>query len=409
MNLPPEFYTGPPVDAADLRYREEFLADLWEALESQHVLLTAPRRTGKTSVMDYLRENPKNAFTVIYENVQDLAHPADFFASLLARFYDEEPKVLRDLFQRSKGVVKATLEKVEKFEISEFKVLLKKSDANWSDSWKQHGGHFLEQVRKSSRRILLIVDELPDMILNMQKEHPELVQPFMSWFRTQRQSPKPKQDQVRWLIGGSVNLSSTLDALGHVDLINDFLDIPLPVLTDDQVKHFVETMLKSRDVEIASTVPAHVSRMLGRPIPLFMQMITQDLYRTYKKKPRKLTKNDVESAFSELVMSNGARDKLQHYYSRIGQYYLGTKAAAAHALLSQLSLSASGIGKKQLLQEYERLGADQQLPLLPHERKQAFNQLLRDLENDFYVTEIETDRYDFSSGLLKTWWKKYYA
>lgn len=409
MNLPPDFYTGPPVDATDLRYREEFLVDLWAELQNQHVLLTAPRRTGKTSVMDYLRENPEHGFTVIYENVQDLAHPADFFASLLARFFDEEPKLLRDLFKRAKGVVTDALEKVEKLEISEFKVLLKNSDDNWSTNWKQHGSHFLEQVRKSPSRILLIVDELPDMILNMRKEHPDQVQPFLSWFRTQRQSPKPKQDQVRWLVGGSVNLSSTLDIMGHVDLINDFMDLPLPPLTNKQVEDFVETMLTSRGVEIASTVPAHVSRMLGRPIPLFMQMVTQDLYRTYKKNPHKLTKKDVEAAFSDLVISNGARDKLQHYYSRIGQYYLGNKSTAAHALLSQLSLSASGIAKKQLLQDYERQLSDQQLDLLPHERKQRFNQLLRDLENDFYVTEIDTDRYDFSSGLLKTWWKKYYA
>jgi hypothetical protein len=40
--------------------------------------------------------------------------------------------------------------------------------------------------------------------------------------------------------------------------------------------------------------------------------------------------------------------------------------------------------------------------------------LLRDLENDFYISELSSDtpddsRYDFASGLLKSWWKKYYA
>jgi hypothetical protein len=36
-------------------------------------------------------------------------------------------------------------------------------------------------------------------------------------------------------------------------------------------------------------------------------------------------------------------------------------------------------------------------------------QLLRDLENDFYVAEVRPGTFDFASGLLKQWWKKYYA
>ena len=75
----PEFYTGAPVDSSDLMFRDVFLAELWEALQTRHVLLTAPRRTGKTSVMDHLRDVPQHGFTVIYQNVQDLTHPADFF------------------------------------------------------------------------------------------------------------------------------------------------------------------------------------------------------------------------------------------------------------------------------------------------------------------------------------------
>ena len=48
-------------------------------------------------------------------------------------------------------------------------------------------------------------------------------------------------------------------------------------------------------------------------------------------------------------------------------------------------------------------------PLLPHEANQVFNQLLRDLANDFYIEEIGEDHFDFASGVLKSWWKKYYA
>ena len=78
----PEFYTGAPVDPVDLRFRGTFLAELGQTLRTGHVVLTAPRRTGKTSVMDYLRDHPENGYSVVSINVQDLAHPADFFQVL---------------------------------------------------------------------------------------------------------------------------------------------------------------------------------------------------------------------------------------------------------------------------------------------------------------------------------------
>ena len=79
MESIPEFYTGAPVDPVDLRFREAFLVELWQTLGTGHVVLTAPRRTGKTSVMDYLRDHPEQGFSVVAINVQDLTHPADFF------------------------------------------------------------------------------------------------------------------------------------------------------------------------------------------------------------------------------------------------------------------------------------------------------------------------------------------
>ena len=65
MGTTPEFYTGGPVEPGDLRFRGEFVADLWQTLRTGHVVLTAPRRTGKTSVMDYLRDRPENGFQVV--------------------------------------------------------------------------------------------------------------------------------------------------------------------------------------------------------------------------------------------------------------------------------------------------------------------------------------------------------
>ena len=405
----PEFYTGAPVDPVDLRFREKFLAELWETLRTKHLLLTAARRTGKTSVMDHLRDHPRNGFSVVSINVQDLTHPADFFQVLLDAFHDAHPGFVRDHLAAGWGLVSDAIGKVGEIGIGGFKIALRKSDPDWSKNWRQHGDTLLTQARKAGGPILFIVDELPDMLLNLSRKDQAVLREFLAWFRTQRLNPAPAKDSIRWLVGGSVNLAGTLDTLGQVDLINDLEDISLPLLTDGDIEVFVNKMLSGREVPYEEDVPQRLIVRLGRPIPLFMQMATQDLYRLWKKEQRKIVAADVDTIFDALIVSSGARTRLQHYYSRIRQYYTDPKRSIAYALLGQISICKSGLSRATLMQETERLLADLGIELPEHERKQLFNQMLLDLENDFYIIEVKEGIYDFASGVLKSWWRKYYA
>jgi len=411
----PEFYTGEPVEAADLWFRDAFIDIVWDKLRRQHVLISAPRRTGKTSVMNHLVEEPRDDFCVIYQNVQDLSHPADLFQTILDNFYEVNEELIHRLarggWKLISDATKAVRDSVDvSVSAGGFKMALRRTDPEWKANWKQHGEDLLSALRKNGKPILLIVDELPDLILNMRDSGDSPVKEFLSWFRTQRQHPKPSDDVVRWLIGGSVNLASTLDELGQVDSINDLAVETLPVLTDDQVMEFVRRMLDSREVPFKKTVPKQVVNRLGRPIPLFLQLATQDLYRSWRAKPRDLTTKDVNTVFDGLVSSQAAQDKLQHYHSRIRLHYQEPKQSAAYAILGQLSQSSDkGIRRPTLQVEFERHLDAVGVAMNEPERRTQFNQLMRDLENDFYVVEVTEDYFDFASGLMKAWWKKYYA
>ena len=409
MESIPEFYTGAPVDPVDLRFREAFMAELWQTLGTGHVVLTAPRRTGKTSVMDYLRDHPEQGFSVVAINVQDLTHPADFFQVLLDEFHDAHPDFVRDQLAAGWKLVSGVLGKIDEIGVGGFKLGLRESDPDWRTNWRQHGDTFLAQARKTSARILFIIDEFPDMLLNLSRDDEGLLREFLAWFRTQRQNPAPARDSIRWLVGGSVNLAGTLDSLGMVDLINDLEDVSLPLLTDGEIETFVKEMLGGRDVLFDDDVPQRLIARLGRPIPFFMQIATQDLYRLWKREQRRIVATDVDTVFDAMVVGSAARTRLQHFHSRIRQYYADPKRSIAYALLGQISVSDSGLRRTTLLQETERLLMELDVALPAHERSQMFNQLMLDLENDFYIDEVQEGSYDFASGVLKSWWRKYYA
>ena len=405
----PEFYTGAPVDPVDLRFRRELVSELWQTLSTGHVVLTAPRRTGKTSVMDYLRDHPESKFSVVSINVQDLTHPADFFQVLLDGFHDAYPDFVRDKLAVGWSLVSGVLGRIDEVGVGSFKLALRSSDLDWRTNWRQHGDTFLVQARNTGVPILFIVDEFPDMLLNLSREDGGLLRVFLAWFRTQRQNPAPSRDSIRWLVGGSVNLASTLDARGLVDLINDFEDVALPPLTDDDIKTFATEMLRGRGVPFDDDVPQRIIDRLGRPIPLFLQMATQNLYRSWKREHRRLVAEDVDTVFDALTVGSAARTRLQHFYSRIGQYYADPGRSIAHTLLGQISVSESGLRRAALLQETERALTDMAVTAPADERRQLFNRLLLDLENDFYIVEVEEEIYDFASGVLKSWWRKHHA
>lgn len=410
----PEFYTGAPVEPQDLWFRDALIERLWDVIRRQHVLLVAPRRTGKTSVMNHLLDQPRHDHLVVYQNVQDLAHPADLFQTILDNFFDKHPDAVRKMATGGWKLLHDACEKisnkVESVGAGGFKMVLRESDPAWKTNWKKHGQDLLREIRRINCPVLLIIDELPDMILNLRKEEESLLLDFLAWFRVQRQRPPPTDDSIRWLVGGSINLAGTLDQIHAVDTINDFSVEPLPVLSAKEVQEFVKRMLQGRGVAFSNTVPRRVATRLGRPIPLFLQMATQDLYRLWKTHKCTLTSADVNHVFDALVTSLAAQDKLQHYHSRIDQYYHEPRRTAAHVILSQLSQSgAEGLSRRTLEHEFTRSLEEMGQSLPVAQRKREFHQLLRDLENDFYIGEIETDAYDFASGLMKAWWKKYYA
>jgi len=123
-----DFIVGSPARDDDFWFRAEFLEDLWEALEKHNVLLLAPRRTGKTSVMYRMLDHPRNVWLVIHLNVEDLKTPGDFIVSLIDAIHEHQPRYLREALAKGWSFVSGVLARIEKIEAFELKLELRKSE-----------------------------------------------------------------------------------------------------------------------------------------------------------------------------------------------------------------------------------------------------------------------------------------
>ena len=64
-------------------HRKDIENEIWEEIEKgNNVLIAAPRRVGKTSVMKYLEENSRENFKLIFRNVQGIDSEDQFYKAV---------------------------------------------------------------------------------------------------------------------------------------------------------------------------------------------------------------------------------------------------------------------------------------------------------------------------------------
>jgi predicted AAA+ superfamily ATPase len=78
--------TGNPVRGDDFFVRENLVEQTWEHLASgSHILIAAPRRVGKTSLMRYLEDCPRPPFSFIYLITESVNSENEFYRRILNR------------------------------------------------------------------------------------------------------------------------------------------------------------------------------------------------------------------------------------------------------------------------------------------------------------------------------------
>jgi AAA+ ATPase superfamily predicted ATPase len=401
-----DFIVGSVARDDDFWFRKEFVDTIWESLNKHNVLLVAPRRIGKTSVMYQLLDNPKDSRLVIHLNVEDCKTPEQFFIEIIDAINEHQPEYFRNMVVKGWEYLSGLLGRIESIEAYEIKLKLRKS-GDLQNSWRNRLDELMERIYRSGRHVLFILDEIPDMLNAMRAHSDADCSDFLHWFRkTREQSLK---GEVRWLVGGSVNLMAALDRHNNVNLVNDLKSEILPPFDEAEVQEFVRSMFARYGVTYDEDIVPCIIDLLGAPIPFFLQMFAEELYHCWKKKKASLSPEDARTVFNKTLLGDIARDKLQHYRSRIEIYYPEEDREAARRILNHLSQTERGATRNILLQIFRqteelRTNARQSGAL-----EDAFLRLMLYLQSDFYVTDNGSGHFDFASRLLKAWWRKYYG
>lgn len=393
--------TGQPVVGDNLYGRDYELRTLWERLErGEHILLLAPRRVGKTSLMLELQRQPRPNWHVIYIDVEGAADAADLFADILAQLASH-PAYRRGIenipgWQAAKDLLGAA-NLSAKAHFGDLKVEL--ASAMRAD-WHRRADQIRARLAatEAEGRLLIIIDELPLLVSrlvdNGMKQDAELL---LAKLREWRQAPDLR-GRVATLAGGSIGLEGVVQRAGLPGVINDLVPFHLESWSRSTARKFLHEVSRGSGFPLGESTVEQVLDLLYDPVPYHLQLFFQALREECHGNPAVLTRGLVESCFEQRLAGASGTAHLDHYATRLEIALDAAERGAALDVLSRLSRLASPT-EWATVRELEQQMAGREAP---------FRSALRVLEADGYIRR-DGDRVSFRSNLLRRWWRKHHA
>lgn len=141
--------------------RKEDIKKLWGKIRNgSNVLLSAPRRTGKTSILYYLKDNPEEGYSILYLDTESVDSCNEFFRKIYNHLLTESEESLKiKLVEMAKSLGKK-IEEVGKT------IKLGDKELNYYEELVQ----LMKKLDLNDHKILIIIDEFAQTLQNILKD-----------------------------------------------------------------------------------------------------------------------------------------------------------------------------------------------------------------------------------------------
>ena len=386
---------GKTATGEDFFLRNDIVAEIYEALnEGNHLLISAPRRVGKTSIIHYIKDNPTEEYYCVYVDTEDVTDSQTFFKVLLKAIFDIENKSrYQKSIEKAGKTIKGFFDKIDTVDVGGFFSIdfngKDSEDVNYYEKFKD----FLEKVDLDNRKILLMVDECPVTIEHIKDEQGEqAARNFLKQNRAIRQNDKYNQ-KIKFIYTGSIGLLSVVKKLNATADVNDILSYKLRPLTLTESLNLCHTLLKSYQIEADEKVLKYLlQEKIEWLIPFHIQLSIKEIRDLYRLEAQKVNKAFIDKAFNELILNGDIY--LDHYRGRLSKVFNRDELTLVHEILKKLT-------ENQAINEAELYDL-----AVKNHLETSFKNILMTLEYDGYIVENTDKKWRFYSPILKKWWSK---
>lgn len=376
---------GASLDAAQVIGRQDASDRAFELLEHGSLLLSEPRRLGKTSLLTLMASSPPEGWSMINQSFQGVGSTQELVEFALSGIAGHQRlrKRARDAAKRvlSSTAVRTTTADGLVFE-------LEPRFAN--DPLDALVAALIDVGQKlgPGERVVLAWDEVPDMAKAIaDAEGDAAARRALGILRRLREETGGRQSGVRWILTGSVGFHHVLQQVGRHDLVNDLGNLQLGPLDAAWSAHLAERLLRGAGVDPSPEVVAELARVSGG-IPVLVHLIAAEA----KFRSRgSLQVSDIDVLFRDAVGNLDRSQQFTAFLTRLGPYYRDDEKPAAW-ILDEL---ARGPATRPEL-------ARRAPKLFGFTRGDALRQLLEWLQLDHYIVK---DVPPGSDGVVTYGWR----
>lgn len=366
--------------------RTNITDEIWRKLDSgSNLLLVAPRRVGKSSILFHLFDNPKEKLLIAYYISESVNNENEFYKKLFHHILEKMTTL-----QRYTAIIK-TLAKNFPSSI----------ESIGTDGIKFRQGNsvdYCDELRKlmqktvlNDEKIIVLIDEFASTVENIiQDEGDRAAIHFLETKRSIRLDPA-MQNKLQFIYAGSIGLENIVSKMNQVNLIADLAPIPVTQLTNKEAMHLTKMIIDGSGITIGEDAFNHILDVIGYWIPYYFQIILDESYKIITAKDATvITKTDINAA-----MKNALKQRIyfEHWFARLRKAYKGNDFSFVKEILNIIS-EKKKIPSSDVVNCAVKYGIEN-----------SYNVLVNALKYDGYINNNDNPKkYSFNSSLLREWW-----
>lgn len=397
---------GPWVCGNEFWDREAEVSRLIELLDArENILLVAPRRVGKTSLMrETLRQlDVRQRDYGLFVDVQDCVSPEDVVVSI-----SMATRPVQNLWAKILDVFRHTMEELTKRveSIGNDLIKIKLREGVLAD-WQAKGDRILDELAKADKPLILCLDELPVMLIRLLLADGDNVSPktrqaaelFLSWLRKNAQM---HQGRIRLVICGSIGLEPVARRFGLSGTIAHLRPFHLSPWTREVADGCLTALAENYGLVLQAGVRSAMLDELACYIPHHLQMFFGHVLDDCRsRKNLAPTTEDIVRVYSQYMLGARGHAELADYEERLRRVLGPELQPLALDLLTQAAVTGTLTAKDANILAMSA-------GLVPSQEKTAIRTVLDVLEHDGYLTRREgaDEAFVFVSKLVRDWWRR---
>ncbi len=405
------------------------LVRLLRTLLTDSLLLTAPRRVGKSSLVlrlqhllqsriadpefQQLLENhgllkPLRELLPVpaYFNAEDCSTEVDFARKLTHGL--QQAGFTADPHQQIASRIHQFFDRVGLRKIPLLGIDLPLGDAAGDETIRSLIDSLLRNIetQPDAGTAIIAVDELPEFLLTLERQEngPSRVSAFLHWLRALRQQ---FPGRVRWIFLGSIGLDTFVDQRSLTKTLSGLVPVTLGAWESGEANDFLKAIGPAVGLDLSADVRSAILQHAGWAIPFHLQIIIQALVELksarlpHHGQPLTVVEvTDVSRAVEQLLQPDGFI-RFDTWRQRLKDQLSPPDHTAALQILRRLCSVPAGLPRQLLL--HELLNSSPAVD--PDVIAERLAQLLALLQRDGYLLE-QNGHYAFRSFLLREYWHR---